>query len=491
LNIWQVLEIQPTTDLHEIKRAYALKLKKCKPEVDPEGFKLLRQAYEIAQKHAAGIEVNCEIQGESTQETRSSQSEYTRQDSVQAADHLLNVLADNEQDALAVFEEYEQKGWLDNLEFAEHFQQYLAINLLTAPAQYHGFIAYLIHYFDWERTIQNKSLDTYYRIAMTNLINQTKPYRFMRDMYFLAEIKNKKEAKKQDVNWLLCKAAKILLKPVRPFKFFCITFFCREQTQKILSIVDTVEKAYPEAIGKGFNLSSFNWWHGYKTKGFGIGLIFRKMFIFLLLFVNTLAFMDWFESVEVPSYETSIKQHEPSSVKSNIPYKVTFELDIDNPRQAIDINSDAISSSLANSNKVSAERGAVVNAVEKHDISIRKIIDDAFIKQLIELKQSDLHQVTLQVKLEKIGFMKKKAGELDYLPMLVFKVTAHLDNRIMWKDQVISYDPADYLKVGYSMISQPEYIRSAWALAAEDTVKKVLDTLQTDVALGASDFEVS
>jgi len=43
---WSTLEIEPTDDKRSIKKAYAKKLKFCKPEKDPEGFKKLREAYE-------------------------------------------------------------------------------------------------------------------------------------------------------------------------------------------------------------------------------------------------------------------------------------------------------------------------------------------------------------------------------------------------------------------------------------------------------------
>ena len=48
---WDILEISDPKSATErdIKRAYAKKLKKCKPDQDPEGFKKLRQAYEQAQ----------------------------------------------------------------------------------------------------------------------------------------------------------------------------------------------------------------------------------------------------------------------------------------------------------------------------------------------------------------------------------------------------------------------------------------------------------
>ncbi len=46
--IWNVLGLEPTTDCRDIKRAYARLLKLTRPEEDPQGFQVLRRAYETA-----------------------------------------------------------------------------------------------------------------------------------------------------------------------------------------------------------------------------------------------------------------------------------------------------------------------------------------------------------------------------------------------------------------------------------------------------------
>ena len=50
--IWGELAIDPTTDVTAIKRAYARRLKLCRPEEDAAGFRRLRAAYEAALKLA-------------------------------------------------------------------------------------------------------------------------------------------------------------------------------------------------------------------------------------------------------------------------------------------------------------------------------------------------------------------------------------------------------------------------------------------------------
>lgn len=54
MNIWDVLEIEATSSVRAIKRAYARQLTKHHPEDDPEGFQLVQAAYERALLIARG-----------------------------------------------------------------------------------------------------------------------------------------------------------------------------------------------------------------------------------------------------------------------------------------------------------------------------------------------------------------------------------------------------------------------------------------------------
>lgn len=52
MNIWQTLDLSPTRDEGEIRRAYARQLKKHRPDSDPEGYQQLREAFDEAKRLA-------------------------------------------------------------------------------------------------------------------------------------------------------------------------------------------------------------------------------------------------------------------------------------------------------------------------------------------------------------------------------------------------------------------------------------------------------
>lgn len=87
-NYWQVLGLEEATqDKKAIKKAYAVQLKKHRPDEDPEGFKRLRKAYEFALAQIGNSD-----QTESTIEWRDIEDVLVKDDRVE-----INLLDDSEE----------------------------------------------------------------------------------------------------------------------------------------------------------------------------------------------------------------------------------------------------------------------------------------------------------------------------------------------------------------------------------------------------------
>ena len=51
MNMWEVLDIEPTMELNIIKQAYAKRLIIYRPDEDAEAFQQLREAYQMATQY--------------------------------------------------------------------------------------------------------------------------------------------------------------------------------------------------------------------------------------------------------------------------------------------------------------------------------------------------------------------------------------------------------------------------------------------------------
>lgn len=326
MNIWQVLEIEATKDFNAIKQAYAKKIKIHKPEVDPEGFQLLRKAYEIAQQYAQGVNVNFEIDEtgsiqensvkESGPENRKFQGEQEVISPVDTAYYLLEILAKNEHKAIDVLQKFYEKKIFDNLEYSEKFQHILAINMLSMPIKY-VFTCHIFRLFDWYEQANTNSQNAIYNIALNNLFIQISPYLFLQKIKYLSQIENKKNAIEEKLNWNECYAARVLLNPAKRWNFFLIRRFCKGKRNAILSLLKYIESNQPQTIGMGFSVSSVAWWSKFKMNQGAAGLTPPWLSLgatFLSLFyVITFYIFPWFNNLQRMQENNSIKSSHQQS----------------------------------------------------------------------------------------------------------------------------------------------------------------------------------
>lgn len=74
-NFWQLLGIDKTIDITEIRNAYRAKLPQYHPETDPVGFKALREAYELAMQYAKSPEETDEQSNQEQEEVSITEEE--------------------------------------------------------------------------------------------------------------------------------------------------------------------------------------------------------------------------------------------------------------------------------------------------------------------------------------------------------------------------------------------------------------------------------
>jgi len=100
MNIWNVLEVAPTEEISIIKKAYAKKLKIYHPEDDPEGYQILREAYDSALKAAKNKQNNLENEKQNIPnviETSEDRKEITKNNKFNIVDNSIDENIKTEQ----------------------------------------------------------------------------------------------------------------------------------------------------------------------------------------------------------------------------------------------------------------------------------------------------------------------------------------------------------------------------------------------------------
>lgn len=169
MNIWAVLGVQPGSDRETVRRAYARKLRITNPEDDPEGFKQLRQAYELAMRGADRRQVTADQEaprgaapdpdvgagvGEAAiaQETSSSPEQAAMQ---AHADAMLAALQSSDpqrwRDAIAPLQDLLASPALDELELRRNFEHWLSHQIASHAPRSDCLIPDAIAFFGWDR----------------------------------------------------------------------------------------------------------------------------------------------------------------------------------------------------------------------------------------------------------------------------------------------------------------------------------------------------
>ncbi|MBA2652416.1 MAG: DUF1214 domain-containing protein [Tatlockia sp.] len=277
---WQILGIEETNNIAEIKKAYVTKIKLYKPEVDPEGFKLLRNAYELALKFAKGEQISFEIDPVQFQKSYLIEEHSGEFLSVEPDDFVLDLLhllsTGQEQEALRYFQEMVENGQLDNLAFSEQFQELIVPRLIDKEAP--EFTTYLFHFFQWQNhpAIDKELL---FGIALRTLIKQTAYYRFLQALKAKSLIATKAQAEEQGIDWNQCRAIKAFLNPKKQGSLALQMLFSRKKRKATNALLDELNN-YRKIYSKSYlddNLLS--WWTKYgstklHTLRLSLGLLF-------------------------------------------------------------------------------------------------------------------------------------------------------------------------------------------------------------------------
>lgn len=274
MNIWQILEIEPTKDLSIIKQAYATKLKANKPETNPDGFKILRRAYEIAQQYSHDDTVSTELdEVNKAQPHQDSIDPHQNKNNAASYVHCLLDILEQEGDkkAIETLDSYKDKQLFLNLDFREKFEYILALNLLSMSIHYE-FMLSVFEFFNWSEKVEQSVKDSIFLLAINNLDRQMKPYNFCLYLRYISNIKNKRQAKKENIAWENCFAAKQMFS--KSFRFISLKcfFIGKKKKAALCKLVEIIYNDFPQTFSMGINPLALAHWHNYFSKS-GINIV--------------------------------------------------------------------------------------------------------------------------------------------------------------------------------------------------------------------------
>lgn len=182
MEIWSVLGIEPTQDITVIKRAYALQLKKTRPDQDPDAYQQLREAFESARRGeyfwAESDIVTCPLPLMALTD-----ESLIRQMQVHAlVCDAVNLLLSNEQAGLVQLFARLSDDLLQNLQMREMFSQQLAWDLAEREGLTPSVLEQVAAMMEWEIDhYQPVGISIYQLQALYQQIEKTTGRRYQAD----------------------------------------------------------------------------------------------------------------------------------------------------------------------------------------------------------------------------------------------------------------------------------------------------------------------
>lgn len=177
MTIWDELDLDPTGDTREVRRAYARRLRQVHPEDDPEGFQRLRAAYEqaLAICEAPGDGIAFEAPGDGIAPARFRPTDQTWQDfrepepgtDVEAETHfvaaveqmidtIFDALADGDEiAAVEALNEALRNPLLINFELRRHLERRLIEELSDLPQVPDDLVLAACAPFGWDEDLRH------------------------------------------------------------------------------------------------------------------------------------------------------------------------------------------------------------------------------------------------------------------------------------------------------------------------------------------------
>ena len=160
MDIWEILEIDETTDTRAIKKAYAKMLTKHHPEDEPEKFQEIKQAYDLALQYAKGVDSSDRIYDEPYFEGSES----------------VNFDNPSSDETDSIFADFEELNRLDEAELEEVNQLIANLNSIRGPNITAEKLKQFVVDVDYEMMVNN--------VYFSNFIKKLREYLSSHD-YFL------------------------------------------------------------------------------------------------------------------------------------------------------------------------------------------------------------------------------------------------------------------------------------------------------------------